>query len=174
MAVSALVLTSCTREDDESALKIARDLMERVYILNEAYYGEGLPYDEDEHADGNYYYVTEDAPIRTRNDLIVQTKEIFSSAIATSLISVYLDGTSSLGVVVFARYLTGASGYLTVYKDYDNVVKNVTKYDTSTLVITKNSRNKIVFEISTADLSKSTEVELVWERAGWRINSPTY
>lgn len=174
LVVSALALTSCARQDDEQTRQIAANLMERAYVLNEAYYGNGLPYDENELAEGNYYYVTEDSPIRVRNDLIVETREVFSDNIATNLIGIYLDGTSSMGVVVFARYLTGASGYLTVYKDYDNVVKNVTKYDTSTIEIVKNSKNKVIFTAKTADGSKSTEIELVFENDGWKINSPSY
>ena len=174
LLASTLVLASCAGQSEDEAKQIAGDLMERAYVLNEAYYGKGLPCDENEHVEGDYYYVSESAPIRVRNDLIVETKAVFSNAIASSLISVYLDGTSNMGVVVFARYITGPSGYLTVYKDYENVVENVTKYDTSTIEITKNSKNKIIFSIKTTNGAKSAEVTLIRENDSWKINSPTY
>jgi len=174
LLASTFMLASCTRASDDEALEIASDLIERSYNLNVAYYGEGLPCDGEENVAGNYYAVSKAAPFVTRNDLIVETKAVFSENIASSLISVYLDGTSSMGVLVYARYITGPDGYLTVYKDYDNVVENVTKYDTSTVEIVKNKRNEITARVYTASRTESIEVILVHELDGWRIDSPTY
>ena len=167
-------LTSCARESEEDAKRIACDLIERSYILNVAYYGSGLECDPSNNVEGKYYAVKESAPIRTRTDLVNETKAVFSKRVADDLIDVYIDGISSYGQVVYARYVTGYDGYLTVYKDYDYVVKNVTKYDTSTLEITKNRRNVIEARVSTSDYSETIDVVLVFEPQGWRIDSPTY
>ena len=167
-------LTSCARESDEDARRIACDLVERSYNLNVAYYGSGLACDPSHNVEGGYYAVREDAPFRIKNDLIKETKAVFSERVASDLVSVYIDGTSSYGQVLFPRYITGYDGYLTVYKEYDYVVKKVTKYDTSTLEITKNRRNVIEATVSTSDYSETIEVVLVFEPEGWRIDSPTY
>lgn len=167
-------MSSCARQSDEEAHAIACDLLERSYNLNVAYYGQGLPYNSEEQVEGNYYHVADDAPFRVRNDLIVETKAVFSENIATDLIKIYIDGTSSYGVVVYARYITGYDGYLTVYKDYDYVVENVQKYDTSTLEITKNSRKEIKATVKSIDGGSEIELVLVYEVDGWRVDSPTY
>lgn len=176
LLIMLLPSASCSRQSDEESLAIARDLIDRAYTLNVVYYGEGLPFydDDDNNVAGNYYRVRDDAPFTIRNDLLVETKAVFSENLADGVISVYLDGTSNMGVVVYARYLTGPDGYLAVYKDYDNSVENVQKYDTSTVKLLKNRKNKMVVSVSTTDGSEQIEVELVYEKNGWRIDSMTY
>ena len=175
IAVLALVLpaTSCSRQDNAQSAEIVKDLIERSYTLNVVYYGTGLPIDEEKHIEGEYYEVASDAPFRIRNDLIVETKAVFSRELAEGLLGAYLDGYSNMGVVVYARYLTGPDGYLTAYKGYDNVSDEITKYDTSTVQIIKNRKNKIVASVSTADGSEKIEVTLIYENDAWRIDSPT-
>lgn len=174
LLASVILLPSCKRQSDEEAYDIACDLLERSYNLNVAYYGEGLPYDEEEQVEGSYYHIAEDSPFKLRSDLIVETKAVFSDRIADDLISVYIDGTSSYGVVLYARYITGYDGYLTVRKDYDNILDEVEKYDTSTLEITKNRRREIKATVKSVDGDSTLEVVLVYEMNGWRIDSPTY
>ncbi len=170
----SLAMSSCARQSDDEARAIVRDLIERSYNLNVAYYGQGLPYDSENQVEGNYYHVAEDAPFKVRNDLIVETKAVFSDRIATDLIKVYIDGTSSYGVVVYARYITGYDGYLTVYKDYDYILENVQKYNPETIELEKNSRKEIKATVQSYDGTSQIEVVLVYEVDGWRIDSPTY
>ena len=174
LLVGTLCMVSCKRQSDEEAYEIVCDLVERSYNLNVAYYGEGLPYIEDEHIDGNYYHVADDAPFRVRNDLLVETRAVFSERIASDLIKVYIEGTSSYGVVLYARYITGYDGFLTVYKDYDNILDKIDKYDMSTLQITKNNRRQIRATVQNMDKTAEIEVVLVYEASGWRLDSPTY
>lgn len=174
LLLSVVLLPSCKRQSDEEAYAIACDLLERSYNLNVAYYGEGLAYDEDELVEGSYYHVSMDAPFTRRSDLINETKAVFSERIATDLIDVYIDGTASLGVVLYARYITGYDGYLTVRKDYDNILDEVEKYDTSTLEIKKNNRRQIKATVQNVDKTTEIEVVLVYEVDGWRLDSPTY
>jgi hypothetical protein len=171
---SIVLLPSCKRQSDEEAYAIACDLLERSYNLNVAYYGEGLAYDEDELVEGSYYHVSMDAPFTRRSDLINETKAVFSERIASDLVDVYIDGTASLGVVLYARYITGYDGYLTVRKDYDNILDEVEKYDTSTLEIKKNNRREIRATVQNVDKTAEIEVVLVYEANGWRVDSPTY
>lgn len=171
----ALVLpfASCERQDEAQSIEIVKDLIERSYTLNVVYYGEGLPYDAEKQVEGEYYEVTEDAPFRIRNDLIVETRAVFSEDIALGLLGAYLDGYSNMGVVVYARYLTGPDGYLTVYKDYKNVNDQITKYDTSSVQIIKNRKNKIVASVTSVDGGETIEVTLIYENDAWKLDSPT-
>lgn len=171
----ALVLpfASCERQDEAQSIEIVKDLIERSYTLNVVYYGEGLPYDAEKQVEGEYYEVTEDAPFRIRNDLIVETRAVFSEDIALGLLGAYLDGYSNMGVVVYARYLTGPDGYLTVYKDYKNVNDQITKYDTSSVQIIKNRKNKIVASVTSEDGGETIEVTLIYENDAWKLDSPT-
>jgi hypothetical protein len=171
----ALVLpfASCERQDEAQSIEIVKDLVERSYTLNVVYYGEGLPYDAEKQVEGEYYEVTEDAPFRIRNDLIVETRAVFSEDIALGLLGAYLDGYSNMGVVVYARYLTGPDGYLTVYKDYKNVNDQITKYDTSSVQIIKNRKNKIVASVTSVDGGETIEVTLIYENDAWKLDSAT-
>ncbi len=171
----ALVLpfASCERQDEAQSIEIVKDLIERSYTLNVVYYGEGLPYDAQKQVEGEYYEVTEDAPFRIRNDLIVETRAVFSEDIALGLLGAYLDGYSNMGVVVYARYLTGPDGYLTVYKDYKNVNDQITKYDTSSVQIIKNRKNKIVASVTSVDGGETIEVTLIYENDAWKLDTPT-
>jgi hypothetical protein len=171
----ALVLpfASCERQDEAQSIEIVKDLIERSYTLNVVYYGEGLPYDAEKQVEGEYYEVTEDAPFRIRNDLIVETRAVFSEDIALGLLGAYLDGYSNMGVVVYARYLTGPDGYLTVYKDYKNVNDQITKYDTSSVQIIKNRKNKIVASVTSVDGGETIEVTLIYENDAWKLDSAT-
>lgn len=176
-------LCSCKRVDGKNeAYDIVKDLIDRSYALNQVYYGEGLPHNPDEHYDGDYYYVSEDSAYRVRNDLLVETKAVFSSDIANELIEIYFSGKNSYGMVIYARYVTGATGFLAVNPNYENPVPKVYKYDTSKLKITKIKRNEIRATvpaiIEQGDNTAPFEIEVVvtYEKGvgEWRLDSPTY
>jgi hypothetical protein len=61
-----------------------------------------------------------------------------------------------------------------VRKDYDNILDEVEKYDTSTLEIKKNNRREIRATVQNVDKTAEIEVVLVYEADGWRLDSPTY
>lgn len=173
-------LCSCKRVEDDEAYAIVKDLVDRSYVLNVIYYGEGLPHNPDEHYEGDYYYVREDAAYTVRNDVLVETKAVFSESIADELIEIYFAGTNSYGVALYARYVTGATGFLAVNPDYENVVKKVYKYDTSRLTIEKIKRNEIKATVpAIVDEGESPfEIEVIVKYdkdiGEWRLDSPTY
>lgn len=173
--IFSLSLFSCASVSDEEAIEIVKDLVSRSEKLNEIYYGKGLSYDPESEVEGSgYFTVAEDAPYRTKSELISETRGVFSEEMAANIITVYFDGAESYDVPLYARYITGLDGYLTVKADYKNPVQSVYKYDYSTIKLTKNTRNKIKAEITTVDGSETVTVELVNEDNGYRIDSPTY
>lgn len=174
-------LCSCDRVEEPDAQTIVADLVNRAYVLNVIYYGEGLKA-TDEQYQGNYYYVAEGEPLRNATDLKAETKAVFSESMANELIDIYLDGASSYGVALGARYLTGLTGFLTVDVTYKPAVKNIYKYDTTQIKIEKIKRNEIIATIPAIipeqDATAPFEIEVIViydkDIGEWRLDSPTY
>ncbi len=185
LALTLLLATgtfcSCARVDGENeALDIVKDLVDRSYSLNQVYYGDGLPADMENHYTGDYYYVREDASYKVRNDLLVETKAVFSKRMADDMINMYFSGTQNMGVPIYARYIVGDTGYLTVNVNYENSVKKVYKYDTTKIKIEKIKRNEIIATlpaiIEEGEEPFDIEVVVTYNKdlGEWRLDSPTY
>lgn len=172
--------SSCARvESENEAIDIVVDLVGRSYSLNQAYYGDGLEPDMNNRYQGDYYYVSKNSAYQVRNDLLVETKAVFSKRMADDIIDIYFAGAENMGMAVFARYMVGETGYLAVNTAYENPVKKVYKYDTSRLVITKIGRNEIKATIPAIveEGEEPFEIEVVVtysDELGWRLDSPTY
>ena len=118
------VLVSChgdkgktDREYDEAEVcAAARVLIEKSKILNEIYYGAGIPYKEpiQEDAEIDVYMLAdpaylsalyEDHGIKDIETLKEKTKEVFSKTGSASVISAFLQNTTGInGMAGYARY----------------------------------------------------------------------
>ncbi|MBR2325497.1 MAG: hypothetical protein IKA53_05595 [Clostridia bacterium] len=118
------VLVSCNgdkgktdREYDEAEVCVAaRVLIEKSKILNEIYYGAGIPYKEPikEDAEIDVYMLAdpaylsalyEDHGIKDIETLKEKTKEVFSKTGSASVISAFLQNTTGInGMAGYARY----------------------------------------------------------------------
>ena len=118
------VLVSChgdkgktDREYDEAEVcAAARVLIEKSKILNEIYYGSGIPYKEPikEDAEIDVYMLAdpaylsalyEDHGIKDIETLKEKTKEVFSKTGSASVISAFLQNTTGInGMAGYARY----------------------------------------------------------------------
>ncbi|MBQ7406907.1 MAG: hypothetical protein IJW11_03985 [Clostridia bacterium] len=118
------VLVSCNgdkgktdREYDEAEVcAAARVLIEKSKILNEIYYGAGIPYKEPikEDAEIDVYMLAdpaylsalyEDHGIKDIETLKEKTKEVFSKTGSASVISAFLQNTTGInGMAGYARY----------------------------------------------------------------------
>lgn len=185
IALALLLVTgaicSCARvEGENEALDIVKDLVDRSYSLNQIYYGVGLPADMNNHYIGDYYYVREDSAYTVRNDILVETKRIFTQRMADDMMDIYFAGTESLGVALYARYMVGETGFLAVNVNYDNPVKKVYKYDTTKITIEKIKRNEIIATLPALieEGEQPFDIEVVVkynkEEGEWRLDSPTY
>ena len=119
-----VVLVSCNgdkgktdREYDEAEVcAAARVLIEKSKILNEIYYGAGIPYKEPikEDAEIDVYMLAdpaylsalyEDHGIKDIETLKEKTKEVFSKTGSASVISAFLQNTTGInGMAGYARY----------------------------------------------------------------------
>ncbi len=199
--VGMLILTSCgedeipDREYDEAeVLEAARELIDDSIILNEIYWGAGIPYIDDANLKDGVYYPADDTylskiGVKTLEDLKNLTRGTFSDDqcewIFSTLMSSVSDGN---GIVSLARYGQKWGGenldvpeYILVNSDatvwlddtvdynYDMMAVSDVEGEVITvrlLVTVTNPEGKI--------MNENIDVKLIEESDGWRLHSPTY
>ena len=197
----ALSLSSCAKLDTTGLLDAAPDLIARSAKLNEIYYGEGIPYDENTTPIGKYYeadkaYLAE-AGFSTVTQLKEQTASVFSEEYSNILFSTNLAGFAVDGSgYTYARYASSQAEALRdeketilVYVGEGNqnpYLLGDSTYDYTTLSIAKVGRDYAELTLSVYTVYPVCEiypegyettvtmtVRFVYEN-GWRIDSPTY
>lgn len=180
--ISMLCLPSCVEKlTQEEALAVAGELVSASLELNEIYYGEGLPYTDEDDAAVMYAPVTDEAKYVTEAELREATLKVFTEAYATSVFSMYLTGYSDdEGGVIYARYIDNGER-LTVNLQAEPLVENTRTYDLDSGKIIKLRRKMIVVEYDTfvdgvSDGKVEVTLRLVDSESGkvWRLDSPTY
>ena len=193
-----LTLTSCGGSglSDAEISEIFRSLTEASYPLNDVYYGDGLPYREDEaamkqllgvSADSktfrvSYMPVAEDAPYSSEKQIREETEKVFSPAMCTYLFTLAFEGmttgdSENVETVSHTRYIE-KDGVLTVRIDLaDDAIPMGRTYDFEqiTVIADEPTRIKASFP-SFMNGEKSVDVRLtiVKTENGWRLDSPTY
>lgn len=200
-AASLLSLSSCAKLDTTGLFEAAPDLIARSAVLNEIYYGEGIPYDKDSTPVGSYYeadgaYLTE-AGFKTVEQLKNRTRVVFSAAYSEIIFGATLEGFAVEGSgYTYARY---TSSQPEAMRDEDETilvfvgegVQNPYQigkctYDYTTLAISDVGRDYAEVTLSVHTVFPPDEdhpngreetapmtVRFVYED-GWRIDSPTY
>lgn len=193
--VAVMALVSCARADTASALEAAPGLIESSKLLNEIYYGSGIPY-TDEVGIGHYNYADEDylrrVGFETIDELKAMTADTFSVGYSTTLYNTVLGGSSDTMGVVLARYCDSEAmikgegardGRLLVYTNYTPLLIGERSYDYSTLkVVGSSGKDRVTLSLvvtitsedGTTDGGETVDVDLVLEDGKWRIDSPTY
>ena len=170
----SLIFTSCKRIEDDEAKAIISNLLDRSYTLNQIYFGEGLSYNEDEEEITGYCMVSDDEPMNTKEAIVKETNIVFSEKIASHLIKTYFEGIESYKVAEYARYIETDIGKVLVRKKYTPDVKEVLRYDNSTIEITKNGKNEIEATVYTVDKSQKITIYIVYEGDSWKLDWYTY
>lgn len=192
--LQVLLLTACGGSglSEEEIREIYRDLVEESYVLNDVYYGDGLPFVEDEKAVAtllglaagtelsvNYMPVSKEAPFQTEDEIRAKTAEVFSPDMCALLYEIGFTGVSTEDEsrVAFARYVQ-QDGFLTVRIDLAEDAINVARtydFDAMTVISDKGGRIRAEFP-SFLDGEKSVNVKItvVKTEDGWRLDSPTY
>ena len=168
-----ILLTSCAGgvPEDEAA-GIVSELVEASLPLNEIYFGEGMPVEEDGY--GAYRAVTDDAPYLTEAALREATEAVFTGSYSEYLFGMFLTGYSDDDVdgVVYARYVeNGDRLSMRVAGDVEKIPAR--EYDMDSIVIIRTTKDTIEAEI-TSDDGTVVDVTARLEDAGWRLDSPTY
>ena len=184
------------REYDKAAVEAAAvALLEESKLLNEIYWGKGIPYVEDMSlASGSYYPANdiylESIGIETIDDLKRLTEKTYSKGMCdqiykTVLSSVYTD----TGLVGLARYEQVYSGknndipdYIRVYTEAKCWFEDTVEYHPEVEALRSEGETVYVMVLVTVTshedpekvMNINLEIGLVEEEDGWRLDSPTY
>lgn len=199
LLTAGLSCTGCAKLDTTGLLEAAPELIERSATLNEIYYGEGIPYDEnDVGATGHYYpadktYLAE-AGFSTVTELKSLTAEVFSADYCAILYQSALEGFAAEGSgYVYARYsssqpenLRNEKETILVYSQHTGTTIGQSTYDFSTLKLGEVGKDFATVTLSVRTVYAPSElmpdgltttdemnIRFVYEN-GWRIDSPTY
>ena len=195
----ALSFAGCAKLDTTGLAEAAPDLIARSVLFNEIYFGDGIPYNEnDAPAIGAFYYADPDYLVKhgfsTVEQLKILTKEVFSEEYSATIFKNALEGYAVEGTTdySYARYssnqalkLRDEKETILVNEDYDFFTIGKTTYDYASLTLGKVTKDSAVMTINVTTVYAATaeqdeltttdtlEITFVYEN-GWRIDSPTY
>ena len=190
----ALSLSACGKSGltEEEIRDTAADLVEASYVLNDVYYGDGLPYIDDEELVAamlgmsagadisvNYMPVAPESLYQTEDEIRAATAEVFSPSMCEILYEIAFSGisTEDEDKVAFARYIQQEE-VLTVRLNLgDDAIDVGRTYDFSAMTVLIDEAERIRVEVpSFVDGEKSVSVRITMIKTadGWRLDSPTY
>ena len=189
-AVLLLTLASCggSGMSEDEIRHIYRDLIEASYVLNDVYYGDGLPYAEDPETMASlagtssrfsYMPVDKSAPYHSEEEIREATEAVFTKTMCDHLFTLAFEGmsTDSEETVAFARYIE-QNEILTVRIDLAEEALPLGRvYDFDSMDILIEDKNRIVAVFATemdGETSVNVKITLTKTENGWRLDSPTY
>ena len=189
-AVMLFSLASCggSGMSDDEIRDIYADLIEQSYILNDVYYGDGLPFVNDPEtmatlagASSRFSYmpVDKNAVLKTEAEIREATLAVFTPSMCDHLFVLAFEGMSTGDdeTVVFARYIE-QNEILTVRIDLAEEALPLGRvYDMNSMDILNQNANRIVASFATSvdgEPSVNVKLTLVKTAEGWRLDSPTY
>lgn len=187
-AVLLLLLASCgtvkNRSYDEAEVKAAaEELIKKSERLNKIFWGSGIPFVEEYGYTGYYpadpIYLAEHG-FFTVEELIKDAEDVFSDDYCISIrTSVFSSSSGDYGMTGYTRYYQGTDTIM-VYKKYKPLLTDTVEYDYQNISVI-GSKGEIVtvnvpIKVTRGELSQERiiKVDLVEEKDGWRVDSPTY
>ena len=189
-------LVSCgDRKYDEAEVKAAAaELIPKTEMLNEIFWGKGIPYFEDTNtSNGNYfeasYAALKEYGFSTIAELDALTRAAFSTEYADIIMSTCTSSISDEeGVQILARYYQKYTDEkmtepecIMVYTKALYFLEDKVEYDYDSITVTHSKKDTVFVTINctvrTDDgktQDKTLEIGLVEEADGWRIDTPTY
>ena len=185
-------LVSCDREYNAEEVKTAaEDLIEKSLLLNEIYWGAGIPYmsgNTSVYCEANIIALSE-LGFYTIEELKDKTKEVFtvkySSYIFSTAFSSINDGEE---IQFYARYYQKYSDEfqtepenIMVYSGFENMLPDKIEYLYDTLVVTHSKGDTVYVKVDVRVTRDEESVQirekiigLIEEDKGWRIDTATY
>ena len=188
-------LASCDRRYDENEVREAAALLlEESKLLNEIFYGSGIPYINDEsRADGAYYEAdysyTSSHGIQTVEDIKEMARAVFSEGYCEQIFSTILSPVGDDDKIYYmARYyqktdsLSGENISIMVYSLARIFLYDSYEYDLSSITVDGSKGERVYISVGvnvtdseTGELHTVTRsIALIEEEDGWRVDSPTY
>jgi hypothetical protein len=194
--ISLLFNVGCEKNreyNEEEVLFYAEKLISDSVLLNEIYYGEGIPFNKDESLAEGYYYPASSEylsgiGLRTVDDIKSKTRLCYSSSMADGIINTKLNSVMAEdGIVSYARYyqkysaLDGKEECIMVYKESPLYLIDKVEYDFDSLAVSE-VKGEIIYVTLNAKVTKEEKgsqvralrVALIEQTNGWRLDSPTY
>ena len=190
-----LTFTSCDRSYDEAEVKAAaKELIEESIILNDIYWGDGLPYHDDKNTSDNVYYMALESyhfnlGFKTIEELLSLTAETFSKGfcdqISTTILQSVQDGDKA---ILLSRYYQKYGGKnlnvpecIMVNSTWKKIIDSEVEYDYDSITVVGSEEDRVYVTLK-ATVKKDgydpqirdLEIALVEEKDGWKIDSPTY
>ena len=182
------------REYDESEVSAAaEELIKESEILNEIYWGKGIPYVEDPNLSNGAYYPADEIyldniGVKTIDDLKAKTEKVFSADMCEWVFDSVLSSVGTGTSVYLSRYAQQYGGenldepeYILVNKNYRIMLTDKVEYDYGSIKVIGSSGNFVTVSIDCTvtngegESNKTTiRVDLIEEAHGWRIATPTY
>ena len=190
VAVFILLLPSCVTEKnrsyDEGEVKTAaEELIKKSETLNEIFWGNGIPYvDDDSYSQGQYYpadpiYLAKHG-FMTVDALIKEAEAVFSKAYTVSICtSILTSSAGDYGMTGYTRYYQGEE-VIMVYKKYKPLLTDLVEYDYSGISVIGSKGETVTvsipIKVTRGELSqqRAIKINLIEEENGWRIDSPSY
>lgn len=177
------------REYDEAeVLEAAEALIKKSELLNEIYWGYGIPYVDDVNLSNGSYFPADDGylaeiGISSLADLDEMTRSVFSGFICQWIKNSVLSSGGSGSNMYVSRY--GESydepKYILVNKYHEVLLKDTVEYDYDSLKVvgTKGDIVKVSIKCKVTNedndtVIKTIEVDMIEEDDGWKLDTPTY
>mgnify|MGYP002517798648 CR=1 FL=1 len=189
-AVMLFSLASCGGSglSDDEIRDIYEGLIEQSYLLNDVFYGDGLPFTNDPETMAalagaisrfSYMPVDKSAPFQSEAEIREATLAVFSQPMCDHLFTLAFEGMSTGDdeTVVYARYIE-QNEILTVRIDLAEEALPLGRvYDFDSMDILIEDKNRIVASFATEMDGKTSvrvKITLTKTENGWRLDSPTY
>ena len=175
-------LVSCNSHSDEEIIEAAKALIEKSYIINEIYYGKGLPITEEDSLGfaSNYAIVDTSCGFATVDDIKNATAEVYAADYCEHLYLLAFEGlsTEDNASVSYARFIDDYTDKLTMLKEIRETGADLKRtYDFSTIVVEKCVRDVATIKVMSlvdGKEDKELKITLVYENEQWKLSTPTY
>ena len=192
-ALSCALLSCSSSEVDEEEVKTAaKELIEGSFIINEIFYGNGIPTVGEEEPEG---YKEADPVFLSKyglsdiESLKNMTKKVYSTAMSDAIFRTKLSAVSDNGVIIsYAHYYQSSEedggdvgGKLMVLSGAEALFgeKNEYIYDTLTVESVKNGRVTLSVDVNVINSEEKSQkvtnnITLVYENDAWRLDTLTF
>ena len=197
LIISIAALTSCgDKKYDEAEVKAAaKELIKSSVMLNEIYWGEGIPYTDDKNTSDGSFYMALDSYCYLKgftnlDELKAITEKTFSkefckSQIYSSVLANVQDGTDTAFLTrYYQKYDVDdlkTPEYIMVNTNWEQLLYGDVEYDYESIKVIGSEKETVYVTLNATvtldDLAPQTReirVSLVEEDDGWRLDSPTY
>ena len=174
----SLLLSACAKGPaaEEIAPRV-RELCERSFVLNEIYYGAGLPAVASA-TGSDYFYIDIDQTDFYTADLIrEETEAVYTADYAARIEEAAFTGVTSEVGALLARFSEDGDGNLMQHRDAESILpgKRVFLYDT--LTVERSSPSEVKVRLAaTLDGEKDDDALLTLKKENgvWLLDTPTY